>query len=245
MKILSIGNSFSQDAQSALYTLALAAGLHIKTANLVIGGCTLARHYRNMLSGKDAYSFELNGASSGLTVSLDQVLLSDDWDIVTVQQMSSDAAHYETYQPYLKALVDYVRECAPKAEVVIHQTWCYEAGSEKLAATGYPTPADMFCDIRASYETAARDVEIKRIIPSGELMYRAQEAGFPNVYRDTFHAGHALGRYMISALWLRCLCGVKADHTRGGREPLAYFDDEDVLAKADALIEEVAASYGF
>ena len=40
MKILSIGNSFSQDAQRYLYRLAKKAGDTFKTVNLDIGGCT-------------------------------------------------------------------------------------------------------------------------------------------------------------------------------------------------------------
>ena len=61
MKILSIGNSFSQDAQRYLYRLAKKAGDTFKTVNLYIGGCSLRTHYINALEDKADYWFEYNG----------------------------------------------------------------------------------------------------------------------------------------------------------------------------------------
>ena len=73
MKILSIGNSFSQDAQRYLHRLAKHDGVNIKTVNLYIGGCPLRKHYLNILDDKSAYSFEFNGENTGLFVSIRQV----------------------------------------------------------------------------------------------------------------------------------------------------------------------------
>lgn len=58
MKILSIGNSFSQDAQAYLHDAALSLGLDLECLNLYIGGCSLERHYNNLLSGERVYSPE-------------------------------------------------------------------------------------------------------------------------------------------------------------------------------------------
>ena len=48
MKILSIGNSFSQDAHKWLHKLAKQNGCDLSTCNLYIGGCPLDRHFRNL-----------------------------------------------------------------------------------------------------------------------------------------------------------------------------------------------------
>ena len=50
MNVLSIGNSFSQDAQRYLHRIAKADGCNLNTFNLYIGGCPLSLHYRNMIS---------------------------------------------------------------------------------------------------------------------------------------------------------------------------------------------------
>ena len=60
MNILSIGNSFSTDAQRYLHQIAKADGEVLKCYNLCIGGCTLSRHYRNMLSEQQKYDLEMN-----------------------------------------------------------------------------------------------------------------------------------------------------------------------------------------
>lgn len=60
MKILCIGNSFSQDATRYLSRIGKAAGTGIKTVNLYIGGCPLKTHYFNVLEDQPAYAFEFN-----------------------------------------------------------------------------------------------------------------------------------------------------------------------------------------
>ena len=42
MNILSIGNSFSQDAQQYLHRIAAADSVALNTFNLMIGGCSLS-----------------------------------------------------------------------------------------------------------------------------------------------------------------------------------------------------------
>ena len=48
MKVLAIGNSFSNDAMRYLHGIAKADGVDMKTVNLFIGGCPLSRHYANI-----------------------------------------------------------------------------------------------------------------------------------------------------------------------------------------------------
>ena len=60
MKLLSIGNSFSQDAQEWLHKIAVANGVELETTNLMIGGCSLETHWNNMNSGEAAYYLEQN-----------------------------------------------------------------------------------------------------------------------------------------------------------------------------------------
>ena len=56
MKILAIGNSFSQDATRYLREIAKSNGDKIKVINLFIGGCPLYKHYLNILQNKESYN---------------------------------------------------------------------------------------------------------------------------------------------------------------------------------------------
>lgn len=211
MKVLAIGNSFSQDAMRYLHRLAKADGVDLKTVNLYIGGCPLSKHYENMNNDAAQYEFEFNGENTGIRVSIRQALQSDIWDVVTMQQVSSLSNDYDTYQPYLEALDRYVSLHAPKAQHMIHQTWAYEQGSERLCREkGYKDQADMFADIKDAYNKAAKSIGKAKIIPSGEVMQELIRAGVPQVHRDTFHAHLGIGRYAIALTWYETLTGNSA-----------------------------------
>ena len=208
MDILSIGNSFSCDAQRYLHSIAKADGVELNTFNLFIGGCSLSRHYRNMLSNERAYTLEMNGESTDFNVSLKEALLNRDWDVITIQQVSNEAPFYETYQPYLSSITDYAHKLVPKAKIVIHQTWAYEQDSYRLnTELGYTDHKDMYRDIKTAYNKAAEEIGADFIIPSGELFQKLITNGIEKVHRDTFHADFGIGRYALGLLWYAVLTG--------------------------------------
>ena len=232
MRVLAIGNSFSQDATRYLHDIAKADGVELEVANLYIGGCSLERHYRNMLTGERAYHLQFDGHMTGFFVSLDDALLSRPWDIVTVQQVSTQSFNADSFHPYIEALVDHIKDCQPKAKLVIHQTWAYEDGSARLEATGYDCAAKMLADIKTAYAQVASELRAGGIIPSGELMGSLKARGIEKVHRDTFHASLGLGRYALGLLWYRMLTGRSvADNTfQSFDEPIS--DAEQQIAKA-------------
>ena len=208
MQILAIGNSFSQDATAYLKKISEFGKGDITVVNLVIGGCSLSRQYRNMLSGDKVYSLEFNGQQTGFLMSLDEALLSRDWDVVTIQQASHFSFKAESYQPYLDRLADYIRECCPQAKLFIHETWAYEEGSERLFKVAkYETRNAMYNDLHAAYQKAAKDIDADGIIPSGTLMQKLIENGVTRLHRDSFHASYDIGRYALALLWFKVLTG--------------------------------------
>ena len=208
MKILSIGNSFSQDAQRYLHALAKHNGTDIKAVNLYIGGCTLRRHYHNMLDDRPEYDFEFNGEKTGIKVSIKQALVSDDWDYVTLQQASGLSPELESYFPYLEQLTQHVKKYCPHTKLLIHQTWAYEDGSEKLQnLERFGSSAEMISAVKETYAKAATLVSADGIIPAGETMAKATELGIVRIHRDTYHASLGVGRYLLALCWYKYLTG--------------------------------------
>lgn len=212
MKILAIGNSFSQDATRYLHQIAKADGEELKVVNLIIGSCSLQTHYINALEDKRDYLMEFNGESTGFHVSIKEALISDNWngswDIITIQQVSHNSPYYETYQPYLNYIKEYIKKYSPKSKIYIHQTWAYEQGSESLCEKlKYGNYRDMLADIVSSYQKAAEDIHADGIIPSGELVDSLLQNGVSKVHRDTLHASLGLGRYALGLLWYAVLTG--------------------------------------
>ena len=207
MKVLSIGNSFSCDAQRYLHRIAKKDGAQLKTVNLFIGGCSLRTHYLNALQDAAAYVLGFNGEETGFKVSISQALASDDWDVITLQQASQFSPDYETYTTYLQYLAEYVKKYCPRAKIYIHQTWAYEEGSDRLNKVGYEHAQDMFEKIEASYTKAALAIHADGIIPCGRAMLNATQFGIEKIHRDTFHAALGVGRYLLGLTWYKTLTG--------------------------------------
>ena len=207
-KILVIANSFGQDANRYFYSVCRSADEKIKVVNLYIGGCTLYRHYRNMLSEERAYALEVNGHETGFKVSLKEALLSDEWDIVTFQQASPCSGDYESYQPFLNELSAYVKKLAPKAKQYIHAIWGWSDAKLAVSTTSkYKTSAEMYAADHAAYKQAAKDVSADGYIPSISAMEKLYAKIGDATYRDGFHASYGAGRYMLSLVWYMTIFG--------------------------------------
>lgn len=241
MKILSIGNSFSQDAQRYLHRLALKEGVNLKTVNLYIGGCSLRRHYLNMLDDNAAYDFQFNGESTGLKVSIRQALVSDNWDYITLQQASHHSAKPDSYTPYIEELAEYVRLYCPKAKLLIHQTWAYETGSVKLAnQERFATDGEMFAAVEEAYNKAFNLIEADGLIPAGKAMLTAAQTGIEKIHRDTYHASLGAGRYLLALCWFKYLTG--KDITKNDfddfDEPVTEKERKIVIAAVNSAFEK-------
>ena len=232
MHVLAIGNSFSEDAVRYLHRIARGDGVRLEVANLYIGGCSLERHFRNMQSGEAAYELQYNGENTGFSVSLKDALLNRPWDVVTLQQASPQSFRAESYTPYIESLAQYVRTLCPKARILVHQTWAYEAGSDRLLKYGFDDPAQMLAGVKAAYGEAAARIAAFGIIPAGEMFGQMLAAGVPRIHRDTYHVKYGIGRYALGLLWYRMLTGrCVADNTFAAfDEPIP--EEEIRIAKA-------------
>jgi len=206
--VLSIGNSFSQDAHRYLHDLAKSEGVTIETVNLFIGGCSLERHYRNMAGNRREYTLEVNGhRAEGFLCSMDEALTARAWDYITLQQASPQSFLMESYEPYLRLLAEHVRRMCPGAKLLLHQTWAYESGCARIRACGFETHEEMLARIKPCYDKAAAAVCADGIIPSGEAFLLAQKAGVRDLHRDTFHAGYGIGCVILAMVWYGSITG--------------------------------------
>ncbi len=233
IKVLSIGNSFSDDAQRYLHQIAKNEGVDMKCMNLYIGGCSLRSHYINMIGDKKAYGLYFNGQGTGIKVKISEALESDDWDYVTLQQASHFSFDYDTYTPYIEKLAEYVRLYVPKAKLLIHQTWAYEQGSERLSnVAGFADQYEMLDKIKDAYSRAAELIGADGLIPCGEMMMKAIEVTGGRMHRDTFHADLGVGRYLLGLTWYKAMTGKCAEKDFDGL-------DTETTAEQRAVIREI------
>lgn len=217
MKILSIGNSFSEDAQRWLHQLAVQNGVQIDCANLYIGGCSLETHHINIKENNAFYDYQINGNPAEEKISIADALSRDIWDIVTVQQVSNLSGMPESYEPYLADLIGTVKSALPDAEIMLHETWAYEIDTEHPGFANYNcNQAEMHRRIRATVTGFAEKYGL-RIIPTGDFIQGLRDStkefdyinGGASLCRDGYHLTYDIGRFAASALWFVTLTGQK------------------------------------
>lgn len=181
LKVLHVGNSFSNNAATFLPQLAEAGGKNLLLAGATIGGCSLERHARHLNEAKagdpkgSAYRTDkkLGLNTTSKTVTLPEALAAQDWDVVTIQQASPMSFRPESYEPYAEQLVTEIREKAPNATILIHQTWPYRPDHALLKKENM-TPDTMYALLVDAYNKLGERYDLG-FLPSGNAVYTASK----------------------------------------------------------------------
>lgn len=211
-KVLAIGNSFSQDAvEQYLHELAEAGGQEIIIGNMYIGGCSLERHYNNMLNNTADYAYRKIGLDgikheSG-NQTIEKALADEQWDYVSLQQVSGLSGDYSTYNSYLPALVAYVKEKVPTAKLILHQTWSYAQNSTHSEFARYgKDQMKMYNSIIEATTKAFTDNSMDLLIPCGTAIQNARTTFIGDyMNRDGYHLNVVYGRYTAACTWYEAL----------------------------------------
>ena len=206
MKLLSIGNSFSQDAQEWLHRIAVANGVELETTNLMIGGCSLETHWNHITDGIADYYLEQNGQDCQRMITLPDALEMDEWDVITVQQVSGLSGIYDSHYPYLTTVLEYIRTLCPTAKIVWNQTWAYATYSTHGDFPRYDRDQDRMLAMieetsrRVAEENALERIEVGRVI---QALRRQLPPDGTELCRDGFHLSFDYGRYAAAYAWAK------------------------------------------
>ena len=210
LKILAIGNSFSNDTTHFLEDIARAEGFEtVLVGNLYIGGCTLQTHALNAEGNLPAYKYYMNYDGEWKTIeecTIEYALKNQDWDIITMQQGSTWSGKPETYEPHLTKLIEYVNEhkTNPNARLAWNMTWAYQADFEKDMFAQYARNQDVMYHaiITTVQSTVQAHKEISYIMPCGTAIQNARTSYVGDTLtRDGYHMSE-LGRVITSYTWL-------------------------------------------
>lgn len=173
VRLLTIGNSFSGNATQYLGAIAKAGGHTLIHREASSGGFTMQQHWekheaaeRNPSDPKGQYPTKKT---------LRQSLTLEPWDYVTIQQASIRSHDPASYHPYAKELCDLVHQLAPKAEILLHETWEYRVDDPRFAKTDFPageprTQDEMYQMLSKAYDTVGKELGL-RIIPVGDAFH--------------------------------------------------------------------------
>ncbi|MDX1947300.1 MAG: DUF4886 domain-containing protein [Pirellulaceae bacterium] len=175
VRLLTIGNSFSNDATTYLDDLATADGNLLVHTNASIGGSPLKLHWdRAQVNERDPASKDgLYSSGKGLK----ELLQKEPHDFVTIQQRSLSSHDVATYRPYAANLQAYVKQYAPQAELLLHETWAYRVDDPRFGVANPPagepkTQREMYDGLARAYRTLAAELKV-RLIPVGDAFIAA------------------------------------------------------------------------
>lgn len=233
LRILAIGNSFSDDGMEYLPLLLDNMGIeNVEVARLYVGGCSLEQHMAFYDQQKAPYQFyysatkrfnapkaktnirlghpEANLWQKTTGVSLIDALTWGEWDIITMQQVSGLSGIYDSYQPHLNRLVEVVKRYQPHAKIAWQMTWAYSTDSQHGDFPRYGCNQQQMLDaIYASVYAMLEEVDFDYIIPSGTAVQSLRMSAVNNqpldMTRDGYHMDLGAGRYTLSCVWYETL----------------------------------------
>jgi len=213
IRILAIGNSFSEDAlEQYLYGLAKAGGYKVIIGNLYIGGAPLDLHWRNAQENKDAYEYrkiELDGKKERFAkTSISKAIADENWNYISMQQSSPKSGLFDTYVGPLPLLFNYVKSKAtnPNVKFVWHQTWAYAQNSTHSGFASYgKDQMKMYQSIMDASKKAMKLVSFDILVPSGTAIQNARTKLGDVLCRDGYHLDLNIGRYTASCTWYEAI----------------------------------------
>ena len=228
LKILAIGNSFSNNALEFLPILAKELGIEeIIIGKLYVGGCTVDGHWNRAESGTDYESFQVNttGDTKWTTYpagqrSLRFALNLYDWDIITMQQGSPVSGMPDSLGN-LQNLIDFVNanKTNPNAKLYWHMTWAYSQFSNHSGFVNYGN--DQMTMYNAIVDLTKNHIvpnnSFAGIIPAGTAVQNFRDDDADNktieqqfITSDGYHLQN-YSRVLASLIWLRTLTGLSLD----------------------------------
>ena len=217
LKVLAIGNSFSVDAVTYLYDICKSEGMtEIIIGNANIGGCSVDTHASNIVSNSPSYAYKKYSTEKGgymTEVTLDYALKDEDWDFVTIQQVSQLSGKPDSLSN-LQTVIDRVNEKCPGAEIYWHMTWAYQQDSTHSGFNNYNNDQITMYNaiVSTTKDYVLANSAFKGAIPSGTAIQNLRTSYWgDNVTRDGYHASYGLGRMTIAVTWYGFFTGGDVD----------------------------------
>ncbi len=243
IKLLTIGNSFSEDAvENYLYDLAKANGDTIVIGNMYIGGCSLERHYKNSQTNSTDYEYRKITADGKTTktpgFTLKEAFDDEQWDYVSFQQVSVNSGIYDTYFPYIDSLVVFAKKSIqnPGLKTILHVTWAYAQDAAHSGFVNYGRDQmRMFNAIVETTQRVAKKIGTDMIVPAGTAIQNGRTSSLGDTFcRDGYHLELTYGRYTAACTWFEKLFGISAIGSK-------YFPN--TITPFQAKVAQYAAHY--
>lgn len=206
LKVLAIGNSFLEDPFAYLNSLVLES--KIDPYRLCIYAAmtpsTSLDYWSNIYNTGE--KVRISRYSGRLVMPVIEAplseILSQDWDIITLQQLSSMSTVGRSFHPSLENLVSYIRKHCTNKNVLI--------GWQMIWSYGNQSKIDCITSWQKICLTMQNECNpyIDFVIPTGTAIQNARGTSLNTPHlltRDGNHLGYGVGRYVASCTWFQSL----------------------------------------
>ena len=220
VKILAVGNSFTANAVTYLYSIL--EGFSVKEiiiGNMYIGATDLNDHRYYAEHQLTTYLYRKNNSnleSKGMFVeknyiSLDYAVNNEEWDLIVFPSVRSLSCIYEDRynEDDINYLLDYFEQSCPNIPIYWYMTWAYQSDyvNEPFATID--------CDQLRMYEIMTSIVQKKivpndrfeKILPVGTAVQNARTSYIgDNFTKDGYHL-NPTGEYLAGLTWVLGITG--------------------------------------
>ena len=231
LKILFIGNSFTKDAVEHLPGMLAAAGIKdIKLYHMYYGGRRIFEYTNGYTTSVDYHCYRCeNGATSWTDVtghSLHEIVSSDKWDIVTIQEHTGRAVAWDwtaSQKAAVQGLVDKVKadcpEKTPDFYFIMSQAY-HDMNKIATADRGqknFTTTEEMYNVIVSMTKKLMDDVPFKDVIATGTCLQNLRTSSLNNsmcLTRDGYHMDYGISRYAAACMMFEKLISPSFDNVK-------------------------------
>ena len=234
LRVLDIGNSYTNDATNLLPLIAKESGADLTSM-------CLYRCYSSGASFKnwvDIYNDNDNAKTYSISIVIGDlpanvqtgkgkkgdgqlfrdVLTNENWDLIIIHQVSTYAPYYSMWNNnnaagHLDELISIIREHQPNAELgflLVHSYWSeYEKNKEKSSF-------DRWKLIANSAKSFCEDYDVDFVIPYGTAIQNLRASSLNNEYdltRDGTHLAFGLGRYVAACCYYESLIAPRSGNS--------------------------------
>ena len=219
LKILFVGNSFAVDTMEHTAEIAFSLGVKkIKFGTLYVGGCSIESHYKHASEDLGVYIYYVNegeGWSSTPDYKISDAIQSDEWDWIAIQHGTNAPSRYTSIECYdkLGALVDYIKNLAPKAKIAFNLTWMGEPDFPHHEIISYGGNTALMREklVEVTAKVMADNPQIDLLVPTGTAIENARTASKIGVLtRDGYHLSYDKGRYIGGLTFISTVTGIDA-----------------------------------
>lgn len=226
LKVLDIGNSYTNDATNLLPLITEASGSDISNICLykAIRSSASYKNWYDVWCDKDTtYRYRIEKVLGGLHANVStgigakgdgslfrKLLTEEKWDLIIVHQVSTYAPYYECWNGtdaggYLDELLSVIKEHQPDAVIgcyILHSFW--DNYTRNKEGSSY----ERWKLICSSIKEMQKDYRIDFIIPYGTAIENLRSSSLNNEYdltRDGTHLGYGLCQYTAACCYYETL----------------------------------------